>query len=72
MESEGEAAINWLYNYKIIVNRDKFQVILLDKRSSNITKIEVKIGNENINVIVTHVRVSHLHEKVLFQKKSYF
>ena len=56
----------------MIVNHDKFQVILLDKRGSNITKIEVKIGNENINVIVTHVRVSHLHEKVLFQKKSYF
>ena len=72
MESECEAAINWLYNYKMIVNRDKFQVILLDKRASDTTNTEVKIGNKNINVIVTHVRVSHLHEKVLFQKKSYF
>ena len=56
----------------MIVNRDKFQVILLDIRASDTTNTEVKIGNENINVIVTHVRVSHLHEKVLFQKKSYF
>ena len=46
-ESECEAAINWLHNNKMIVNPDKFQVILLDKRGSDNTNIEVKVGNEN-------------------------
>ena len=32
----------------MVVNGDKFQVILLDKRGSDNTKIEVKIGNEKI------------------------
>ena len=32
----------------MIVNPDKFQVILLDKRGSDNTNIELKIGNEKI------------------------
>ena len=32
----------------MIVNLDKFQVILLDKRGSDNTNIELKIGNEKI------------------------
>ena len=47
-ESECEAAISWLLNNKMIVNPDKFQVILLEKRSSDNTNIELKIGNEKI------------------------
>ena len=34
-ESECAAAINWLHNNKMTVNRDKFQVILLDKFGSD-------------------------------------
>ena len=30
LETKCEAEINWLYNYKMIVNPDKFQVTLLD------------------------------------------
>ena len=41
LESKCEAAINYLYN-KIIVNSDKFQVILVNKRGSDNTNIEVK------------------------------
>ena len=48
LESECEAAINWLHNNKMIVNSDKFQVILLDKRGSDNTNIELKIGTEKI------------------------
>ena len=48
LESECEAAINWFHNNKMIVNPDKFQVILLDKRGSDNTNIEVKIWNEKI------------------------
>ena len=47
-ESECETATNWLQNNKMIVNPDKFQVILLDKSGSENTNIEGKIGNEKI------------------------
>ena len=46
VEPECKAAINWIHKNKMIVNPDKFQVILLDKRGSDNTNIEVKIGNE--------------------------
>ena len=48
LESECEAATNWLYNSKMFVNPVKFQTILLDKRGSDNTNIEVWIGNEKI------------------------
>ena len=44
LELEWEAAINWLYNNKLIVNLYKIQLILLNKRSSH--NIEVKIRNK--------------------------
>ena len=46
LQSECETAINWLHNNKMIVNPDKFQVILLDKGRPDNTNIEVEIGNE--------------------------
>ena len=49
LKSECEAAINWLYNNKMTsLTPDKFQVIHLNKRGSDNTNIEVKIGNEKI------------------------
>ena len=42
LQSECETAINWLYNNKMIVNPDKFQLILLDKGRSYNTNIEVQ------------------------------
>ena len=30
-KSECEKAVNWVYNNKMILNPDKFQLILLDK-----------------------------------------
>ena len=48
LKSECEPAINWFHNNKMTVNPDKFQVILLHKRGSDNTNIEVKIGNEKI------------------------
>ena len=49
LQSECETAINWLHNNKMIVNPDKFQVILLDKGRSDNINIEVEIGNEKIS-----------------------
>ena len=48
LQSECERAINWLRSNKMIVNPDKFQVILLDKRRSDSTNTKVEIGNEKI------------------------
>ena len=48
LESECKAAINWFHNNKMIVNPDKFQVILLDRRGSDDTNIKVKIRKEKI------------------------
>ena len=48
LESECEAAINWLHSNKMIVNPDKFQVIFLNKRGSDNAKIKLKVGNEKI------------------------
>ena len=47
LESECEAAINWRHKNKMIVNPDKFQIIILDKRGSDNNNIEVKAGNKN-------------------------
>ena len=49
LELECESAINWLHKNKMVVNPDKLQVIILDKRGSDNTNIEVKIGNKKIN-----------------------
>ena len=42
LESECEAALNWLHNNKIVVTPDKFQVILLDKSGSDNTNKKLK------------------------------
>ena len=38
-ESESNIAIDWSPKNEIIFNRDKFQVIVLDKKKSKLTKI---------------------------------
>ena len=58
LQSECEAAINWRHNNKMIVNPDKFQVILLDKRRSDNTNI--KIGNEKI-ISTSSVKLLGVH-----------
>ena len=42
LESEGEATINWLHSYKIIITPTTFPVIPLDKRDTDNTNIELK------------------------------
>ena len=46
LQSECETAINWLHNNKMIVDRDKLQLILPDKRRSDNANIEIEIGNK--------------------------
>ena len=48
LQSECEIAINWLYSNKLILNVDKFQVILLHKEIFDKKNIEVGVGNKKI------------------------
>ena len=50
-ESECKVAINWFHEIKMIVNPDKFQAIVLDKRTSNNTEVKFIIGSEQIQVV---------------------
>ena len=69
MESECGAAINWLHNNKMIVNRDKFQEFLLDKRDSDNTNVELKIGNEKIkSTLSVKLLGVHIDDKLSFNR----
>ena len=64
-----EIAINWLYNSKMIVNPDKFLVILLDKGRSDNTNIEVEIGNgKNRSTSSVRLLRAHIHDKLNFNE----
>ena len=69
LQSDCERAINWLHNNKMIVNPDKFQVILLEKGRSDNTNIEVEIRNEKIRLtsLVKFYGV-HIDDKLKFNE----
>ena len=48
LESESKIAIDWFTNNKMIVNPDKFQAILLDKKKSDLSKRILVIDDENV------------------------
>ena len=67
LESECEAVINSLHNNKMIVNPDKFQVIVLDKRGPDNTNIELKIVNGKIkSTSSVKLLVIHIDDKLNF------
>ena len=52
LESESSCAINWFRDNSMIFNPDRFKVILLDKRNSDLHLNEnITVDNENIKVI---------------------
>ena len=51
LQSGSEIAIDWFKNNKIIVNPDKFQAILLDKRKSDHTYQRIVVNNQNLKVV---------------------
>ena len=52
MESENDCDINSFRDNSMIVNPDKFQAILLDKKNSGLYLNEnITIDNENIKVV---------------------
>ena len=51
LQSGSEIVINWFKSNKMIVNPDKFQAILLDKRKSDHTNQCIAADNQNIKVL---------------------
>ena len=47
LKNESESAVNWFRNNKMIVNPDKFQLMLLQKSTKKVIQEELQInGNE--------------------------
>ena len=51
LESEANITISWLKDNKMIVNPDKFQFILLDKRKSDHTNEIINIDNQQLKAV---------------------
>ena len=45
LESESNIAIDWFTRNEMIINPDKFQAIILDKKKSNLTNIPLTLNN---------------------------
>ena len=60
LESESNIAIDWFTKNKMIINPDKFQAIILDKKKSNLTNIPLNIDNQTIKS-VTSVELLGIH-----------
>ena len=67
LESESNIAINWFTKIEMIINPDKFQAIVLDKKKSNLTNIPLTIDNQTIKPVPS-VELSgiHLDDKLNF------
>ena len=48
LQSESEVVINWFKNNKIIVNPEKFQVIILDKQKYDYSNETIEFDNKTI------------------------
>ena len=51
LESESNIAINWFTKNEMIINADKFQAIVLDKKKSHLTNIPLTIDNQTIKSV---------------------
>ena len=51
LESESNIAIDWFTKNEMIINPDKFQAIILDKKKSNLTNIPLTIDNQTIKSV---------------------
>ena len=51
LETESNIAINWFTKNEMIINPDKFQAIILDKKKYNLTNIPLTIDNQTIKSV---------------------
>ena len=67
LESESNIAIDWFTKNEIIINLDKFQAIILDKKKSNLTNIPLTIDNQIIKSVPSVELLGvHLNDKLNF------
>ena len=50
-ESESNIPFDWFTKNEMIINPDKFQAIILDKKKSNLTNTSLTIDNQTIKSI---------------------
>ena len=53
LESESEVVIDWFSKNKMVVNPDKFQAIILDKRKRDHTDERITVHNQQIKVVLS-------------------
>ena len=51
LELESNIAIDWLTKNEVIINPDKFQAIILDRKKPNLTTIPLIIDNQTIKSV---------------------
>ena len=51
LQSEYEIVNDWFKNNKMIVNPDRFQIILLNKTKSDHTNQRIVVDNQNVKVV---------------------
>ena len=67
LELESNIAIDWLTKNEMIINPDKFQAIILDKKKSNLTNIPLAADNQTIKSVPSVELLGiHLDDKLNF------
>ena len=67
LESESNIAIDWFIKNEMIINPDKFQAIILDKKKSNLTNIPLTVDNQTIKSVPSVELLGiHLDDKLNF------
>ena len=67
LESESNIAIDWFTKNEMIINPDKFQAIILDKKKSNLTNLPMTIDNQTIKSVPSVELLGiHLDDKLNF------
>ena len=51
LEPESEVVLDWSKKYKMVVNSDKLQAVILDKRKSDHTNERMTVYNQQIKVV---------------------
>ena len=60
LQSESEAVINWFKNNKMMVNPEKFQVIVLEKQKHDYSNKIIKLDNETIETVSRYANIEQI------------
>ena len=67
LESESNIAIDWFTKNEMIINPDKFQAVILDRKKSNLTNTSLTIDNQTIKSVPSVELLGiHLDDKLNF------